>query len=63
MIHDDYPEKSYPSINNDLTRKHDIHVNDKRVLRACRHEGIQSTIKYPANNKYYKRSESSLSHS
>ncbi|MGG5369064.1 IS3 family transposase [Enterococcus sp. AZ196] len=49
-IHDDHPEKGYRSINNTLNREHDIHVNDKRVLRICRHEGIQSTIKHSANS-------------
>lgn len=49
-IHDAFPEKGYRSINDDLNRKHAIHVNDKRVLRICRHEGIQSTIKHSANS-------------
>ena len=49
-IHDEHPEKGYRSINNTLNREQDIHVNDKRVLRICRHEGIQSTIKHSANS-------------
>ena len=49
-IHDELPEKGYRSINDILNREHDIHVNDKRVLRICRHEGIQSTIKHSANS-------------
>jgi len=49
-IHDDHPEKGYRSINNTLNREHGIHVNDKRVLRICRHEGIQSMIKHSANS-------------
>ena len=48
--HNEHPEKGYRGINNDLLREHDIHVNDKRVLRICRHEGIQSTIKHSANS-------------
>ena len=50
IIHNEHPEKGYRGINNDLLREHDIHVNDKRVLRICRHEGIQSTIKHSANS-------------
>lgn len=49
-IHDDLPEKGYRRINHTLKREHDIHVNDKRILRICRHEGIQSTIKHSANS-------------
>ncbi|WP_127446300.1 IS3 family transposase [Enterococcus avium] len=59
-IHDELPEKGYRSINDILNREHDIHVNDKRVLRICRHEGIQSTIKHSA--KYYKTSRSTVPH-
>ncbi|WP_347298929.1 IS3 family transposase [Candidatus Enterococcus ferrettii] len=49
-IHDEHPEKGYRSINDTLNREHAIHVNDKRVLRICRHEGIQSTIKHSTNS-------------
>ena len=40
------PDKGYRRINDDLYRKYDIRVNDKRVLRICRVRGIRSTIKY-----------------
>ncbi len=33
-------------INDDLLRDYGFHVNDKRVLRICRHLQIKSTIKY-----------------
>lgn len=65
-IRDALPETSYRSINNILYRKHDIHVNDKRVLRICRQEGVQSTIKHHANsitkraNRPYHTAENSL---
>ena len=36
----------YRRINDELKRHHDIDVNDKRVLRICRKEHIQSTIKW-----------------
>lgn len=49
-IHDKHPEKGYRSINDVLNREHAIYVNDKRVLRICRYEGIQSTIKHSANS-------------
>ena len=45
-IHNATPEKGYRSIKDELDRYHDIHVNDKRVLRICRNLGIKSTIKY-----------------
>ena len=40
------PDKGYRRINDELRHDHDIHVNDKRVLRICRATGIKSTIKY-----------------
>lgn len=40
------PDKGYRRINDDLRHDHDIHVNDKRVLRICRAKDIKSTIKY-----------------
>jgi transposase InsO family protein len=43
------PDKGYRRIRDDLDRYHDIHVNDKRVLRICRKKGIKSTIKYSNN--------------
>ena len=45
-IHNDDPSKGYRRINDDLDRYHDIHINDKRVLRICRTMDIKSTIKY-----------------
>ena len=40
------PDKGYRRLNDDLRHDHDIHVNDKRILRICRARNIQSTIKY-----------------
>ena len=48
-IHIEHPDKGYRRINDDLKHDHNIHVNDKRVLRICRVLDIKSTIKY-ANN-------------
>lgn len=45
-IHAESPDKGYRRINDDLRHDHDIHVNDKRVLRICRLLQIKSTIKY-----------------
>ena len=45
-IHMEHPDKGYRRINDDLKHDHDIHVNDKRVLRICRAKQIKSTIKY-----------------
>ena len=36
----------YRRIRDELDRHHDIDVNDKRILRICRKERIQSTIKW-----------------
>ncbi len=36
----------YRRIRDELDKHHDIRVNDKRVLRICRTEGIQSSIKW-----------------
>ncbi|WP_233417424.1 IS3 family transposase [Jonquetella anthropi] len=36
----------YRRIRNELERNHGIAENDKRVLRICRGERIQSTIKW-----------------
>ena len=36
----------YRRIRDELEKKHGIAVNDKRVLRICRKERIQSTIKW-----------------
>ena len=46
QIHMESPDKGYRRINDELRHDHDIHVNDKRVLRICRVIGIKSTIKY-----------------
>ena len=45
-IHMESPDKGYRRINDDLRHDHDIHVNDKRILRICRAKNIKSTIKY-----------------
>lgn len=45
-IHNESPDKGYRRIRDELERYHDIGVNDKRVLRLCRKQGIKSTIKY-----------------
>ena len=45
-IHEECPEKGYRMINDDLLRDYGFHVNDKRVLRICRHLQLKSTIKY-----------------
>ena len=45
-IHTESPDKGYRRINDDLRHDHNIHVNDKRVLRICRAKDIKSTIKY-----------------
>lgn len=46
QIHIENPDKGYRRINDDLRHDHNIHVNDKRVLRICRKKDIKSTIKY-----------------
>ena len=40
------PAKGYRRINDDLYRRHNIKINDKRALRICRVRSIKSTIKY-----------------
>lgn len=45
-IHEAHPDMGYRRIRDELDRHHDIHVNDKRVLRIDRALHIQSTIKY-----------------
>ncbi|MEG1747726.1 MAG: IS3 family transposase, partial [Oscillospiraceae bacterium] len=42
-------DKGYRRINDDLRHDYNIHVNDKRILRICRANGIKSTIKYQNN--------------
>lgn len=48
-IHEQYPDKGYRRITDDLKRYHGISINDKRVLRICRKKQIKSTIKYTNN--------------
>jgi transposase InsO family protein len=45
-IYEAYPDMGYRRIRDELDRRHDIHVNDKRILRICRALHIQSTIKF-----------------
>lgn len=45
-IHEAHPDMGYRRIRDELDRHYDIDVNDKRVLRICRKERIQSTIKW-----------------
>ena len=45
-IHDEYPDKGYRRINDDLFRIYGFQVSDNRVLRICRYLNIKSTIKY-----------------
>ena len=45
-IHEEYPDKGYRRINDDLRRDYGFCVSDKRVLRICRYLQIKSTIKY-----------------
>lgn len=43
-------DMGYRRIKDELKQTHDQNVNDKRVLRICREEKIQSSIKHPANS-------------
>lgn len=45
-IHDEHPDMGYRRIRDELDRNHDIHINDKRILRINRMLQIQSTIKF-----------------
>ena len=45
-IHEAHPDMGYRRIRDELDKRHGIAVNDKRVLRICRKEHIQSTIKW-----------------
>ena len=45
-IHEDHPDMGYRRIRDELDRRYDTDVNDKRVLRLCRKNRIQSTIKW-----------------
>ena len=43
-IHTNHSEMGYRRIRDELERNHSIVANDKRILRICRKEKIQSTI-------------------
>lgn len=45
-IHTNHSEMGYRRIRDELERNHSIVANDKRILRICRKEKIQSTIKW-----------------
>lgn len=45
-IHEDHPDMGYRRIRDELDRRYDTNVNDKRVLRLCRKNHIQSAIKW-----------------
>lgn len=45
-VHEKHPDMGYRRIRDELDRHHGIDVNDKRILRICRKENIQSTIKW-----------------
>ena len=45
-IHEAHPDMGYRRIRDELDKKHDIVVNDKRVLRICRKDRIRSTIRW-----------------
>jgi len=45
-IHEKHPDMGYRRIRDELDINHGIDVNDKRVLRICRKQGIQSNIKW-----------------
>lgn len=45
-IHEARPDMGYRRIKDELEKKHDTDVNEKRVLRICRTFHIQSTIKW-----------------
>ena len=49
-VHEKHPDMGYRRIRDELDKKHGIAVNDKRVLRICRKERIQSTIKWMPKN-------------
>ncbi len=45
-IHEAHPDMGYRRLRDELDKNHGIAVNDKRILRICRTEHIQSTIKW-----------------
>ena len=59
-IHESHPDMGYRRIRDELDKKHGIAVSDKRVLRICRKERIQSTIKWKP--KSCTRSSDDLAH-
>lgn len=44
-IHEEWPDKGYRRIRDDLERDYGLAANDKRILRLCRIMGIKSCIK------------------
>lgn len=48
-IHDEHPDMGYRRIRDTLEHDYDIKVNDKRVLRVCRNQKVQSYIKHKYN--------------
>lgn len=45
-IHEGHPDMGYRRIRDELDRRYNIHVNDKRILRINRALHIQSAIKH-----------------
>ena len=45
-IHEAHPDMGYRRLRDELDKNYGIAVNDKRILRICRTEHIQSTIKW-----------------
>lgn len=48
-IHDEHPDMGYRRIRDELDRRHNIHVNDKRILHINRVLQIRSNIKFQNN--------------
>jgi transposase InsO family protein len=46
QIHEVHPDMGYRRIRDELDRRYDTDVNDKRVLRLCRKNHIHSAIKW-----------------
>jgi len=44
-IYKEHPDMGYRRIRDELDRRHDIHVNDKRILRINRALNIHSVTK------------------
>ena len=49
-IHTSHPDMGYRRISDELNRRYDVHVNEKRILRIDRVLHIQSTIKHRCNS-------------